>query len=114
MANTFKNAFSANVSNSSYADVYTVPAATTTVVLGLNICNKTASAVTAKVQLQDTSASSATFQIIEDVSFYTSAMRLSVPVHKYFLVVLSTHNYVRYSNGRKHCTIVPPNTTGTI
>ena len=67
MANTFKNAFSANVSNSSYADVYTVPAATTTVVLGLNICNKTASAVTATVRITDTSAS-VDYQVIDTVS----------------------------------------------
>lgn len=85
MANTFKNAFSANVSNSSYADVYTVPSSTTTVILGLNICNKTASAVTAKVQLQDTSASSATFQIIEDVSIPANTSLEVMSGQKYIL-----------------------------
>ena len=54
MANTFKNAFAANISNSSFVDLYTVPSATTTIVLGLTLCNKTASAVTATVQFQDT------------------------------------------------------------
>ena len=85
MANTFKNAFSADVSNSSYADVYTVPSSTTTVILGLNICNKTANAVTVKVQLQDTSASSATFQIIEDVSIPANTSLEVMSGQKYIL-----------------------------
>ena len=68
MANTFKNAFAANVSNSSFVDLYTVPSATTTIVLGLTLCNKTSSAVTATVQFQDTSASNADFQVIDTVS----------------------------------------------
>ena len=57
MANTFKNAFAANVSNSSYVDLYTVPSSTTTIILGLALCNKTASAVNVTVQMQDTSNS---------------------------------------------------------
>ena len=68
MANTFKNAFAANVSNSSFVDLYTVPSATTTIILGLTLCNKTASAVTATIQFQDTSASNADFQVIDTVS----------------------------------------------
>ena len=68
MANTFKNAFAANVSNSSFVDLYTVPSATTTIVLGLTLCNKTSSALTATVQFQDTSASNADFQVIDTVS----------------------------------------------
>ena len=68
MANTFKNAFAANISNSSFVDLYTVPSATTTIVLGLTLCNKTSSAVTATVQFQDTSASNADFQVIDTVS----------------------------------------------
>ena len=68
MANTFKNAFAANISNSSFVDLYTVPSATTTIILGLTLCNKTASAVTATVQFQDTSASNADFQVIDTVS----------------------------------------------
>ena len=68
MANTFKNAFAANVSNSSFVDLYTVPSATTTIILGLTLCNKTSSAVTATVQFQDTSASNADFQVIDTVS----------------------------------------------
>tara|TARA_R110002153_G_scaffold21606_2_gene71946 strand:+ start:328 stop:663 length:336 start_codon:yes stop_codon:yes gene_type:complete len=68
MANTFKNGFSANVSDSAYVDLYTTPSATTTVILGLGICNKTSNPVSATVQIQDTSASSADFQIIDTVS----------------------------------------------
>jgi len=68
MANTFKNAFAANISNSSFVDLYTVPSATTTIVLGLTLCNKTASAVTATIQFQDTSDSNADFQVIDTVS----------------------------------------------
>ena len=68
MANTFKNAFAANVSNSSFVDLYTVPSATTTIILGLTLCNKTASAVTATIQFQDTSDSNADFQVIDTVS----------------------------------------------
>ena len=64
MANTFKNAFAANVSNSSFVDLYTCPSATTTVILGLALCNKTASAVNATVQIQDTSDSNNDFQVM--------------------------------------------------
>ena len=68
MANTFKNDFAANVSNSSYVDLYTAPASTTTVILGLALCNKTASAVNVTVQIQDTSDSNNDFQILDTVS----------------------------------------------
>ena len=40
MANTFKNAALANVNNSAYDTLYTAPAATQTVILGLAIANK--------------------------------------------------------------------------
>ena len=68
MANTFKNDFAANVSNSSYVDLYTVPSSTTTVILGLALCNKTASAVNVTVQMQDTSDSNNDFQVLDTVS----------------------------------------------
>ena len=68
MANTFKNDFAANVSNSSYVDLYTTPASTTTVILGLALCNKTASAVNVTVQMQDTSDSNNDFQVLDTVS----------------------------------------------
>ena len=67
MANTFKNAALANVNNSAYDTLYTAPAATQTVILGLAIANKTTNAVTVKVQFTDTSASTS-YQLLEDVS----------------------------------------------
>ena len=68
MANTFKNAFAASVNHSAYVDLYTVPSSTTTVILGLALCNKTANAVNVTVQMQDTSASNADFQVLDTVS----------------------------------------------
>ena len=68
MANTFKNDFAANVNHSAYVDLYTVPSSTTTVILGLALCNKTASAVNVTVQIQDTSDSGNDFQVLDTVS----------------------------------------------
>jgi hypothetical protein len=52
MANTFKNYV--GEATTSGAVVYTVPAATTSVLLGLNLANKTASGVTVSAQLGST------------------------------------------------------------
>lgn len=49
MANTFKNYTSASVGTSP-ATVYTVPTATTSVTIGLNIANVSASQITVDVQ----------------------------------------------------------------
>jgi biopolymer transport protein ExbD len=49
MANTFKNYTSSNVGTSP-ATVYTVPGATTSVTIGLNISNVTTSQITVDVQ----------------------------------------------------------------
>jgi hypothetical protein len=49
MANTFKNYTSASVGTSP-ATVYTVPALTTSVTIGLNVANITASQITVDVQ----------------------------------------------------------------
>tara|TARA_B100000131_G_scaffold6455_1_gene6685 strand:- start:1563 stop:1898 length:336 start_codon:yes stop_codon:yes gene_type:complete len=68
MANTFKNKFAANVNHSAYVDLYTVPSSTTTIILGLALCNKTASAVDVTVQIQDTSDSNNDFQVLDTVS----------------------------------------------
>ena len=68
MANTFKNDFAANVNHAAYVDLYTVPSSTTTVILGLALCNKTANAVNVTVQMQDTSDSNNDFQILDTVS----------------------------------------------
>jgi hypothetical protein len=67
MANTFKNASLADVSSGSYDTLYTTPASTTTVVLGVALANKNASAITAKVQFTDSSGS-VTRQLLEDVT----------------------------------------------
>lgn len=96
MANTFKNAFAANVSNSSFVDLYTVPSATTTIVLGLTLCNKTASAVTATVQFQDTSASNADFQVIDTVSIPARTSLELLSGQKY---VLETTDVLRVKAG---------------
>ena len=53
MANTFKNAAHASVGTSAVT-VYTVPSSTTSVVIGLNIANRSASQITADVQLGST------------------------------------------------------------
>jgi len=68
MANTFKNASAANVNHSAYVDLYTVGSGTTTVILGMAICNKTANGVDVTVQMQDTSAGGADFQMLDTVS----------------------------------------------
>ena len=55
MANTFKNAVSSAI-GTSQTSVYTVPASTTTTVIGLTVSNITASAITVDVELYDNSA----------------------------------------------------------
>ena len=96
MANTFKNAFAANVSNSSYVDLYTVPSSTTTIILGLALCNKTASAVNVTVQMQDTSASNADFQVLDTVSIPTRTTLEVLAGQKY---VLETTDVLRVKAG---------------
>ena len=72
MANTFKNAIKSNVNNGSYHPLYTAPSSSgnTAIILGLALANKTTSAVTVKVQIDDVSDSGAsgTIQLLEDVS----------------------------------------------
>ena len=70
MANTFKNAIKPNVTNigSNYDDLYTAPAGTTSIILGLALANKTTSSVTVKVQVADASGSNPVIQLLEDVS----------------------------------------------
>tara|TARA_B100000900_G_C20321198_1_gene610217 strand:+ start:306 stop:653 length:348 start_codon:yes stop_codon:yes gene_type:complete len=57
MANTFKNASSKSVDHSAFETLYTCPSATTAIVLGLALTNKTDNSVTASVQMIDSSAS---------------------------------------------------------
>ena len=84
MANTFKNAALANVSNSSYQTLYTAPASTQTVILGLAIANKTTNAVTVQVQFRDGSAS-ADFQLLENVSIPANTTLETLAGQKYIL-----------------------------
>tara|TARA_B110000438_G_scaffold281955_1_gene308538 strand:+ start:2101 stop:2409 length:309 start_codon:yes stop_codon:yes gene_type:complete len=53
MANTFKNYVSASV-GTSVTTVYTVPGSTTSVVIGLNVANRSAAQITVDVQLGST------------------------------------------------------------
>ena len=57
MANTFKNEVysGANTSANANMNVYTVPASTTTVVIGLTLANTTSSQVTADIKLNASS-----------------------------------------------------------
>jgi hypothetical protein len=84
MANTFKNAALADVSSGSYDTLYTAPAATQVVVLGLAIANKTTSAVSVKVQFTDSSAST-THQLLEDVSIPANTTLETLAGQKYIL-----------------------------
>ena len=84
MANTFKNAALADVSSGSYDTLYTAPAATQVVVLGLVIANKTTSAVSVKVQFTDSSAST-THQLLEDVSIPANTTLETLAGQKYIL-----------------------------
>ena len=84
MANTFKNAALADVSTGSYDTLYTAPAATQVVVLGLAIANKTTAAVTVQVQFTDTSATT-THQLLEDVSIPANTTLETLAGQKYIL-----------------------------
>jgi len=53
MANTFKNYTGASIGTAP-STVYTVPAATTAVIIGLNIANREASSITISAQLGST------------------------------------------------------------
>ena len=68
MANTFKTKGAANISNSSYVNLYTAGSGVTTVILGLALCNKAASAVNVTVRWMDDDVSDTTYQILEQVS----------------------------------------------
>jgi hypothetical protein len=89
MANTFKNAALADVNNAAYDTLYTAPASTQVVVLGLAIANKTSAAVTVKVQFGDTSAST-THQLLEDVSIPANTTLETLAGQKYILEATDT------------------------
>jgi len=89
MANTFKNAALADVNDSAYDTLYTAPASTQVVVLGLAIANKSSSAVTVKVQFGDTSAAT-THQLLEDVSIPANTTLETLAGQKYILEATDT------------------------
>ena len=69
MANLFKTKGAASLGTSySGADLYVTPGSTTTVILGLALCNKSASAVHVTAQWMDDDVSDTTYQILEQVS----------------------------------------------
>ena len=84
MANTFKNAATADVSSGSYDTLYTTPSATQTVVLGLAIANKNTQEVKVKVQFTDSSAA-ATYQLLEDVAIPGNTTLETLAGQKYIL-----------------------------
>ena len=96
MANTFKNAFAASVNHSAYVDLYTVPSSTTTIILGLALCNKTANAVNVTVQMQDTSDSNNDFQVLDTVSIPARTPLEVLAGQKY---VLETTDVLRVKAG---------------
>jgi hypothetical protein len=60
MANTFKNAVSSAI-GTSQTSVYTVPASTTTTVIGLTVANIVASNITVDVVVTDTSGGTSVY-----------------------------------------------------
>lgn len=64
MASTFKNA--AVNATTAYQTLYTTPSATTTVILGVALANKTNNVIGATIQFEDISANS-TYQIVNNV-----------------------------------------------
>ena len=81
MANTFKNAHSANVATS-YSTIYTATGVTT-VILGMSLCNKSAATITASVQMQD--AGSAARALLNDVSIPAGSTLEVLSGQKYIL-----------------------------
>ena len=55
MANTFKNAALTNVNNAALQTLYTAPAATTTVILGMSLANKSSSEIQVTLEFTDSS-----------------------------------------------------------
>ena len=88
MENTFKNASIASVPTNGFSSggtLYTCPASTQTVVLGLAIANKPTNAVSVQVQFTDSSASNATFQLLENVSIPANTTLETLAGQKYIL-----------------------------
>ena len=85
MANTFKNASLASVNHSAFATLYTSPSATTAIILGLAITNKTDNSVTASVQFTDASDSNATRLLLNEVTIPANTTLEVLAGQKYVL-----------------------------
>ena len=85
MANTFKNASLASVNHSAFATLYTCPASTTAIILGLAITNKTDNSVTASVQFTDASDSNATRLLLNEVTIPANTTLEVLAGQKYVL-----------------------------
>lgn len=92
MATTFKNA-SATLTTS-LATVYTVPSATTAIVIAAHASNKSASAVTFTMNWHDSSDSNATRNLANGTSIPTTSSY--EPVSK---IVLEAGDYIQASAG---------------
>ena len=96
MANTFKTKGAANINHADYVDLYTVPAATTTVILGLALCNKTASAANITVRWMDDDVSDTTYQFLDTVSIPARTTLEVLAGQKY---ILETGDVLRVQAG---------------
>jgi len=65
MANVFKNSITGSIGTTNTI-VYSVPAATTTTIIGVNVANVAAQNISVSVRLTDTSASKTVF-LVKDV-----------------------------------------------
>lgn len=82
MPNTFKNAHVANVGTSAQ-QVYATPSSTTTVVLGMSLCNKTTGGITVDVEMRD--SGSAARQMLKSVDIPAGSTLEVLSGQKYIL-----------------------------
>ena len=82
MANVFKSAQAADV-GTSYSTVYTVPSATTTVILGMSLCNKTGATVKIDVLLKK--AGTTDYQMLNQVEIPTGVTLEVLSGQKYIM-----------------------------
>ena len=82
MANTFKNAHLADV-GTSYTQLYVAPASTTTVILGIALCNITSATVVANLQMRDAGANER--QMLNDVEIPAGSTLEVLAGQKYIL-----------------------------
>jgi hypothetical protein len=85
MANTFKNAALTDVTtDSAYDTLYTAPGATTSIILGLSIANKTANSIPVSVRFNDNSAST-DYQLLNEISIPGNTTLETLAGQKYVL-----------------------------